>query len=205
MRFFGGWEFDTTYAQSRLPGDIGYAKGVPMGDDLSDSPQAGAAPNFLIAALKDPYSGNLERIQVVKGWLDANGETQERVFGVVWSGDRKPGEDGKLPDVGNTADAGTSTFSNSIRAPELISVWTDPEFDPNQSAFFFARVLEIPTPCWSVYFAVQFGDEIPEDVPVFILLRKKGRSGPRCVSLRSLGKVSRWSKLPVQNWRNASS
>lgn len=80
MRFFGGWEFDTTYAQSRLPGDIGYANGVPMGGDLSDSPQAGAAPNFLIAALKDPYSGNLERIQIVKGWLDANGETQERAY-----------------------------------------------------------------------------------------------------------------------------
>ncbi|SDL96998.1 DUF3604 domain-containing protein, partial [Aliiruegeria lutimaris] len=101
----------------------------------------------------------------VKGWLNAEGETEEKVFDVVWSGDREPGADGKLPAIGNTVDAETGTFTNSIGAPELITVWTDPEFDPSLSAFYYARVLEIPTPRWTVYDAVRFGDEMPDDVP----------------------------------------
>ena len=138
-----------------------------MGSDLQEAPEGATAPNFLVAALKDPYSGNLDRIQIVKGWLNADGETEEKVFDVVWSEDRTPGDDGKLPAIGNTVDAETATFTNSIGAPELITVWSDPEFDPAVSAFYYARVIEIPTPRWTVYDAVRFGDELPEDVPTF--------------------------------------
>jgi hypothetical protein len=165
VRFFGGWDFDQADARSRLPANIGYAKGVPMGGDLPDAPEGAKAPTFLVAALKDPFSGNLDRIQIVKGWLNANGETEEKVFDVVWSGEREPDADGKLPAVGNTVDAQTGTFTNSIGAPELITVWADPEFDPSLQAFYYARVLEIPTPRWTVYDAVRFGDAIPDEVP----------------------------------------
>ena len=164
VRFFGGWEFDETDALSRLPADVGYAKGVPMGGDLPVAPEGTQSPNFLVAALKDPYSGNLDRIQIVKGWLDAEGNTQEKVFDVVWAGDRTHGDDGKLPPVGNTVDVDTATFTNSIGSPELITVWSDPEFDPDQSAFYYARVIEIPTPRWTAYEAVRFGIEMSADV-----------------------------------------
>ncbi len=163
LRFFGGWEFTGADALSRTPAEIGYTKGVPMGGDLENGPE-GATPSFLIAALKDPLSGNLDRIQVVKGWVDGEGETQEKVFDVIWSGDREPGADGKLPSVGNTVDPKAATFTNSIGSPELITVWNDPEFDPAQRAFYYARVIEIPTPRWTAYDAVRFGVEIPDDV-----------------------------------------
>ncbi|NOE26723.1 DUF3604 domain-containing protein [Ruegeria sp. HKCCD6157] len=165
VRFFGGWDFEENDAQSRLPAKIGYDKGVPMGADLPEAPGDALAPNFLVAALKDPYSGNLDRIQIVKGWVTEDGETQEKVFDVVWSGDRDLGAEGKLPPVGNTVDVETGTFTNSIGSPELITVWSDPEFDPEQKAFYYARVLEIPTPRWTVYEAIRFGDELPEEVP----------------------------------------
>ena len=165
VRFFGGWEFVDADARSRLPADIGYEKGVPMGGDLPDAPEGAEAPTFLVAALKDPFSGNLDRIQIVKGWLNKAGETEEKVFDVVWSDDREPGPDGKLPSVGNTVDVATGTFTNSIGAPELIAVWSDPEFDPSLRAFYYARVLEIPTPRWTVYDAIRFGDKISDDVP----------------------------------------
>jgi hypothetical protein len=164
VRFFGGWQFTEADALSRLPADIGYAKGVPMGGDLPPKPEAAAAPTFLVAALKDPYSGNLDRVQVVKGWLDKDGKTQEKVYDVVW-GDaesRKPGEDGKLPAVGNTVDVENATWSNSIGDPELLTVWTDPDFDPAERAFYYVRVLEIPTPRWTAYDAKRFGVEPPE-------------------------------------------
>ncbi|MEM9063582.1 MAG: DUF3604 domain-containing protein [Pseudomonadota bacterium] len=164
VRFFGGWDFDAADARGRLPADAGYAKGVPMGGDLTGAPD-GKAPTFLVAALRDSYSGNLDRIQIVKGWLDADGETREKVYDVAWSGDRTPDADGKLPPVGNTVDAATATWSNTIGAPELIDVWTDPEFDPAQPAFYYARVLEIPTPRWTTYDAVRFGVELPPEVP----------------------------------------
>jgi Protein of unknown function (DUF3604) len=137
VRFFGGWDFTEADAKSRLPANAGYAKGVPMGGDLRDAPSR-KSPSFLVAAMKDPYSGNLDRIQIVKGWLDANGETQEKVYDVVWSGKREPDANGKVPPVGNTVDAKNATWSNSIGAPELIAVWEDPEFDPAQRAFYYA-------------------------------------------------------------------
>ena len=162
VRFFGGWDFEARDAQNRLPAAVGYTKGVPMGGDLSSAPN-GKAPAFLVAALKDPIGANLDRIQIVKGWLDAKGQLQERVHDVVW-GDaekRKPGADGKLPPVGSTVDVANATWTNTIGDPELITVWKDPAFDPKQRAFYYARVLEIPTPRWTAYDAKRFGVKPP--------------------------------------------
>jgi hypothetical protein len=166
VRFFGGWNFDESDARGRLPANAGYLKGVPMGGDLPARPE-GKAPTFLVGALRDPFSGNLDRIQVVKGWLDGRGNRQEKVYDAVWSGDRQPGPDGKLPPVGNTVDVATATWSNSIGSPELITVWRDPDFDPEVPAVYYARVLEIPTPRWTAYEAARFGVNMPsKDVPM---------------------------------------
>ena len=166
VRFFGGWEFEDADTQNRLPANVGYTKGVPMGADLPPAPDGGA-PSFLVAALKDALSGNLDRIQIVKGWVDASGARHEQVYDVVWSGDRTPGADGTLPPVGSTVDLSTATWTNTIGSPELITVWTDPDFDPALSAVYYARVLEIPTPRWTAYEAVRFGIEMPSpDVPM---------------------------------------
>ena len=165
VRFFGGWDFDEEDTKSRLPAGVGYAKGVPMGGDLSGDAQ-GKTPSFIVAAMKDPYSGNLDRIQIVKGWLDSNGELQEKVYDVVWSGNRKAGSDGKLPPVGNTVDVTNATWSNSIGSPELIGVWRDPDFDPSERAFYYARVIEIPTPRWTAYEAMRFGVDMADEVPM---------------------------------------
>jgi hypothetical protein len=160
--FFGGWEFEAADAQQRAPGRIGHEKGVPMGGDLSDAPD-GKSPSFLVAALKDPYSGNLDRIQVIKGWLDAKGKTHERIFDVVVSDDREIGSDGRCKQaVGNTVDAANATWTNTIGDPELITVWQDPEFDPALRAFYYARVIEIPTPHWTTYDAKHFKVDHPE-------------------------------------------
>jgi Protein of unknown function (DUF3604) len=165
VRFFGGWEFEPKDAQSRNPGVVGYRKGVPMGGDLASAP-AGKAPTFLVAALKDPIGANLDRYQIVKGWLDAKGEVREKVYDVAWSGGRKPGADGKVPPVGNTVDVPNATYTNSIGASELIAVWKDPDFDPSQRAFYYGRVIEIPTPRWTAYDAKYFGVTMPKEVPM---------------------------------------
>jgi len=165
VRFFGGWNFAAEDTETRLPAGVGYAKGVPMGGDLQQAP-AGKAPTFLVAAMKDPYSGNLDRIQIVKGWLGKDGKTQEKVYEVVWSGGRKPGADGKLPAVGNTVNVAKATWSNSIGSPELIATWKDPDFDASLSAFYYARGIEIPTPRWTAYEAVRFGIKMPKEVPM---------------------------------------
>ena len=165
VRFFGGWDFTAQDAQSRLPAGVGYAKGVPMGGDLRKAP-GGKSPSFLVAALKDSYSGNLDRIQIVKGWLDKDGKTHEKVYDVVWSGDRKPGANGKLPPVGNTVDVAKATWKNTIGSPELSATWTDPDFDAKQTAFYYARIIEIPTPRWTAYEALRFGIKMPTDVPM---------------------------------------
>ncbi len=165
VRFFGGWDFTQADAQSRLPADVGYTKGVPMGGDLRAAP-AGKAPNFLVAALKDPLSGNLDRIQIVKVWLDGTGGRQEKVYDVVWSGNRRPGADGKLPAVGNTVDVANATWTNTIGSVELITVWTDPDFDPTLRASYYSRVIEIPTPRWTAYEAQRFGITMSPEVPM---------------------------------------
>jgi hypothetical protein len=164
VRFFGGWEFTAKDAQVRLPADVGYAKGVPMGGDLLGDP-AGRAPTFLVAGLKDPLSGNLDRIQIVKVWLEGK-RHRERVYDVVGSDGRRAGTDGKLPPVGNTVDVASATWTNTIGDPELMSVWTDPDFDPAQPAAYYARVLEIPTPRWTAYEAARYGLELPPEIPV---------------------------------------
>jgi hypothetical protein len=161
VRFFGGYDFTADDANSRSPAFAGYTRGVPMGGDLGPAPD-GKAPTFLVAALKDPIGANLDRYQIVKGWLDSEGNVHEQVYDVAWSGDRVPGADGKVPAVGDTVDIANATWTNTIGAPELIAVWTDPEFDPAQRAFYYGRVLEIPTPRWTAYDAKYFGIEMPE-------------------------------------------
>ena len=165
VRFFGGWDFEAKDAQSRNPAIAGYEKGIPMGGDLREAP-AGKAPTFLVAALKDPIGANLDRIQIIKGWLDPKGDTHEQVYDVAWGGDRKPGGDGKLPSVGNTVDVANATWTNTIGAPELIKVWKDPNFDASLRAFYYVRVIEIPTPRWTAYDAKYFGIKMPPEVPM---------------------------------------
>ncbi len=161
VRFFGGWDYEEKDAQSRNPAIAGYAKGVPMGGDLYANSD-GKAPRFIVAALRDPIGANLDRIQIVKGWLDAKGNTQEKVYDVVWSDDRQVDANGKLPAVGTTVDVKNATWTNTIGAPELISYWEDPDFDPELRAFYYARVIEIPTPRWTAYDQTRFGVTAPE-------------------------------------------
>ena len=164
VRFFGGFDFTGDDAKSRYVAEAGYAKGVPMGGDLVAAP-AGKAPTFLVAALKDPVGANLDRVQIVKGWVDATGQAQEKIYDVAWAGDRKPGADGKLPPVGDTVDVERATWTNTIGATELATVWTDPDFQPSQRAFYYARVIEIPTPRWTAYDQVRFGVKMSPEVP----------------------------------------
>ncbi|NEO48507.1 MAG: DUF3604 domain-containing protein [Moorea sp. SIO4A3] len=181
VRFFGGWDF-TPEDVSFNPADVGYDKGVPMGSDLTSMPE-GKVPTFLVAALKDPIRGNLDRIQIVKGWLE-DGQTKEKVYDVVWSGDRVPDPTtGKLPLVGcavnpatcetddpmedtGTVNTETAEWTNTIGALELAQVWTDPDFDPSQRAFYYARVLEIPTPRWTDYDKAFYNLDLPEEIPL---------------------------------------
>ena len=165
VRFFGGWEFTEEDINNRQPAFTGYQKGVPMGGDLSTRPENARAPGFMIFALRDPIGANLDRIQIIKGWLDDKGNTHEKVYDVAWSGDRKPDANGKLPPVGNTVDVKNANWTNTIGASELATVWQDPDFDPELKAFYYARVIEIPTPRWSTYDAFRYGVELPQGVP----------------------------------------
>jgi len=164
VRFFGGWNFSASDMSNRQPAFAGYTKGVPMGSDLPMR-EEGKAPSFMVYALRDAIGANIDRIQIVKGWQEGKA-TKEQVYDVVWSGDRKPAADGKLPPVGNTVDAATASWTNTIGAAELGTVWSDPDFDPKQRAFYYARVIEIPKPRWSTHDAVRFGIPIPEGAPV---------------------------------------
>lgn len=162
VRFFGGWNFTESDASWQKLASSGYERGVPMGATLSGGD--GRAPQFLVGALKDPMSGHLDRIQIVKGWLGADGTTHEKVFDVVW-GDthlRKVNSDGQLQPVGNTVDVANASWTNSIGDAELVGLWQDPEFDPSEPAVYYLRVLEIPTPRWTAYDVKVFGDTLPE-------------------------------------------
>ena len=161
VRFFGGFGFGEGDTADLVK--AGYGKGVPMGGDLKSSPD-GKAPTFLIAAMKDPEGANLDRVQVIKGWLGADGKTQEKIYDVKWAGDRKPDASGKLPPVGNTVDLATATYANSIGAAELATSWSDPDFDPKLKAVYYVRVLEIPTPRWTAYDAVRYKITMPKKV-----------------------------------------
>jgi hypothetical protein len=164
VRLFAGWDFSMEDAMSPDIAAIGYAKGVPMGGELAAAP-AGAAPHFIVSAAKGPIDHNLDRIQVIKGWLDGNGEAQEKIFDVVWAGDRQPDAQGKLPAIGSTADLRTGKTANTIGEAELATLWVDPEFDPGQSAFYYARVLQIPTVRHSQLDAIALGIDTPHEGP----------------------------------------
>lgn len=166
VRFFGGWQYEQDDLRHRDLARIGYGKGVPMGSDLAAPAPGAGAPRFLVYAQRDPMGANLDRVQVIKGWLDARGKPREKVYDVAWSGGRKPGANGKLPAVGDTVDLAIPSWTNTIGAAELGSVWTDPEFDPTLRAFYYARVIEIPTPRWTAYDRVKFKLDLPAEVPL---------------------------------------
>ncbi len=165
VRFFGGWDFEQADLLRRDLARVGYGKGVPMGADLKAAPGTGA-PRFLVYAQRDPMGANLDRVQVIKGWLDAGGKPREKVHDVAWSGERTPAANGKLPAVGDTVDLSIPSWTNSIGAAELGAVWTDPDFDPKLRAFYYARVIEIPTPRWTAYDRVKFKLDLPADIPL---------------------------------------
>ncbi len=164
VRVFAGWDFTRDDLYRSDFAKHGYENGVPMGGDLKAAP-ASKAPTFLIRAIRDVDGANLDRIQVIKGWLDASGDMQEKVYDVAWADVRQLGADGKLPAVGNTVNVEEATYTNAIGAPGLEAFWTDPDFDASQRAFYYVRVLEIPTPRWTTYDAKVFGVKRPEDVP----------------------------------------
>jgi hypothetical protein len=166
VRFFGGWDYaaDDVYKPDAV--SIGYDKGVPMGGDLATRPSGRNAPVFMMGALKDPWSGNLDRIQIVKGWIDDNGERQERVYDVACA-DRGITRQGQCDGpIGNTVDEANATYLNNIGDAELRAVWTDPDFNPNHRAVYYVRVLEIPTPTWQAYDAQFYGVTMPPQVPL---------------------------------------
>jgi hypothetical protein len=167
LRFFGGWDYSKKLVKDKNFVKKAYKNGVPMGQDLPK--KSGKAPTFAVWAMKDPESGNLDRIQIVKGWYDKRGYGFEKIYDVAWSEDRKPDEkSGKLPPVGNTVDIKKATYTNTIGDTQLSAVWTDPDFDPSQHAFYYVRVIEIPTPRWSTYDAATLGVEPPKEVPATI-------------------------------------
>jgi len=167
LRVFGGWNYDAAAADADDLAQVGYAGGVPMGGDLSAAP-GGEGVQLLIRATKDPMDANLDRVQVIKGWVDADGTSHEKVFDVAWSDDRVPGADGKLPPVGNTVDIETGAVENSIGAAEFSTVWTDPTFDASQRAFYYVRVIQIPTIRHSQLDAVALGIPTPSEGPATI-------------------------------------
>jgi hypothetical protein len=168
VRFFGGWGYGKDLVNAADWVKQSYAGGVPMGADLPAMPSSGkgTAPAFVVWAVKDPTSGNLDRIQVVKGWSQ-NGQSFEKVYDVVWSGDRKPDKwSGRVPAIQSTVDLEKATYTNSVGSTELKTLWRDPDFDPSLHAFYYARVLEIPTPRWTLIQAVKSGLPPPDVVPL---------------------------------------
>ena len=171
VRFFGGWDYTDDDAHSPTLAAIGYAGGVPMGSDLTAAPRR-ESPSFLIRAVKDPEHANLDRVQVIKGWQDKKGKLHERVYDVAWSGNRKIDKAGKLPSVGSTVDLASATYSNSIGTPELSVTWRDPDFNRKEAAFYYVRVIQIPTPRWTAYDAAKYGlKDVPETSPLVIAER----------------------------------
>ena len=168
VRFFGGWEYDAGVIDRPAYLDIAYGNGVPMGGDLTAAPE-GAAPTFITVAAKDPDWANLDRIQVVKGWLDTDGNLHEKVYDVALSDGREVNpETGEAPPVGTTVNVPEASFTNTIGAPMLAAVWTDPDFDPAERAFYYARVIEIPTPRWTAYDAKYFNIDLPDHIPTTV-------------------------------------
>ncbi len=164
VRVFAGWDFEPEEVDRWDFAATGYSRGVPMGGDLRHAPR-GQTPVLMVRALRDFDGANLDRIQVIKGWLNADGSTGEQVYDIAWSGDREIGSDGRLALVGNTVNVEDASFTNSIGEPMLFAHWRDPDFDPTQRAFYYVRVLEIPTPRWTVFDAKFFGVDLPDGLP----------------------------------------
>ncbi len=171
VRMFGGDGLSVANQDPIAMVEEGYAKGVPMGGDL---PALSGAPSFTVYAEKDPIGANLDRIQIIKGWTDTDGDIHEKIINVVWSGDRTPNQDGRLPPVGNTVDLKTALYTNDIGSPVLMGSWTDDNFNPAQNAFYYSRALEIPTPRWSTYDAVRNDLPLLKEVPAVIQERAWG-------------------------------
>jgi Protein of unknown function (DUF3604) len=176
LRVFGGFGFRPVDAKAGDIAGVGYARGVPMGSDLTAAPK-GKAPAFLVHAVKDERSGNLDRLQMIKGWVDVAGARHEKVYDIAWAGSRRPDAGGRLPPVGNTVDVKTATFRNDIGVAQLATVWTDPDFDPRQRAFYYVRVLEIPTPRHSLYDAVALGMD-PAQTKAPLTIQERAWSSP---------------------------
>ena len=175
VRFFGGWDFVERDAWRNDVVKIGYGKGVPMGGDLTHAPD-GKSPTFLVRAVKDPDGANLDRVQIIKGWRDAQGELHERIYNVALSDGRRASADGTIPPVGNTVNVEEATYINSIGDAELAVTWRDPDFDPKHLAFYYVRLIEIPTPRWTAYDAKYFGTELPADTPM--ITRERAYTSP---------------------------
>jgi hypothetical protein len=173
VRFFGGRDFVDADATAPDIAALGYGKGVPMGGVLTAGK---GAPNFLVMAGKDPLGANLDRVQMVKGWLDAKGGLHEKIYNISWSGDRKLTGRGELADVGSTVDVTRARWQNTIGAPQLSTVWRDPDFDPAERAFYYVRVIEIPSPRWTAYDARRYNVSMGEEVPM--ITRERAYTSP---------------------------
>ncbi len=168
VRVFAGWDFQPEEVERPDFTAQGYGRGVPMGGDLTSSP-SGAAPTFMVRALRDPDGANLDRVQIIKGWLGADGETQERIYDVAVSDGRSIGADGRSRSpLGSTVDIDNATYTNSIGDALLMGHWKDPDFDPGERAFYYVRVIEIPTPRWTAYDAKRFGIKMPPEVTMTV-------------------------------------
>ena len=173
VRFFGGWDFAAADAAVPDIAAIGYARGVPMGGVLAAGK---GAPSFLVMAARDPMGANLDRLQMVKGWLDSKGEQHEKIYNISWGGDRQLDAAGELPDVGSSVDIAQANWQNTLGAPQLASVWRDPDFDPAERAFYYVRVIEIPTPRWTAYDAKRYQTNMADEVPM--ITRERAYTSP---------------------------
>jgi hypothetical protein len=175
VRLFGGFDFTENDALRPDMAGVGYKKGVPMGGDLTNAP-SGKSPTFLVAAMKDPDGANLDRIQIIKGWVDANGEVNEKIYDVSVSDGRKIADGKVTAAVGSTVDIDTATYTNSIGDALLATWWRDPDFDPSMRSFYYARIIEIPTPRWTAYDQVRFGIKMSPEVP--LVLQERAYTSP---------------------------
>jgi hypothetical protein len=195
LRFFGGWDFGEGMHKDADFVKKAYANGVPMGGDLPAKPASLKAPTFAVWAMKDPESGNLDRIQIIKGFINKWGRTDEKIYDVAVSDDRvADAKTGKIPPVGNTVDVKNATYTNDIGDSQLSVVWTDPDFDPKEKAVYYVRVLEIPTPRWSTYDSARSGLPIPEGVPT--TLQERAWSSPIWYTPDESRETNKWMGFP---------
>ena len=176
VRFFGGWAFKSKNARSSEMVQIGYLLGHPMGSDLTKGPD-GKAPRFLMYAVKDPKGANLARMQIVKGWIDSDGEAHEKVYDVALAGARHHDDQGRPLPIASTVDATTGEYVNIFGSPSLSAFWEDPDFDPSERAFYYLRVLQIPTPRHTLHDAVALGMD-PDETDHPLAIQERAYSSP---------------------------